>query len=321
MTAAAAAGAPLVSVVIPAYNMAGLVAEAIDSVLAQDYPRVELIVIDDGSSDGSADVLARYAGRCRIESQPNAGQVRTLTRGWALATGDILGFLSADDVLRPGAVSRAVATLAARPEAVLTYCDFVTIDGRSREVRRIRTPEFDYAEMVCRFVCPPGPGAFFRRAAYEATGTWDDSLRVMLDYDYWVRLGLLGPFVRIPEVLAGYRVHEGSQTFAGYDEKASAEPVLILTRLFGSGRLPPALQARRAEAMGYAHLVSAQLNFRAGRVRAGLGQLRHAWESWPRALASRKALRIALNIALNRLWHRLLWRTRSVREMLWHERG
>src|SRR6185503_111739 len=96
---------PLVSIVIPAYNLGHYVGATIDSVLAQDYPRVELIVIDDGSKDDTREVLARYTGRMRWESQPNAGQVAAMNRGWGMASGEILSWIGADDLLLPDAVS------------------------------------------------------------------------------------------------------------------------------------------------------------------------------------------------------------------------
>jgi glycosyltransferase involved in cell wall biosynthesis len=306
------AAPPLVSIVVPSYNMAEYVAETIDSVLDQDYPAVELIVLDDGSTDETRAVLEKYAGRIYWESQQNMGQVETLTKGWRIAKGEILGFISADDYLLPGAVAKAVEVLRANRDAVLCYCDFVLIDGESHVIRTVRTPDFDYDEMVLKFVCPPGPGAFFRRSAYARTGPLNKAARVMLDYDYWVRLGLLGPFVRIPEVLAAYRVHETSQTFGGFDESKAAEPVEIIMRLYASGALPARLQAREDEALANAYLVSSQLNFRAGRVRAGFRQLDRAWRHYPRALFSRKAVRLALNVVFNRLGHRLLWRMREI---------
>src|SRR5437764_14102134 len=103
------AEAPLVSIVIPSYNHARYLAAAIDSVLAQDYPRVELMVIDDGSTDGSSAVLERYRGRFRWETQPNRGQAATMNRGWRMSRGEVLAYLSADDTLASDAVSKSVA--------------------------------------------------------------------------------------------------------------------------------------------------------------------------------------------------------------------
>ena len=156
---------PLVSIVIPAYNLGRYLGEAIESVLSQEYKNIELIVLDDGSTDNTRSVLDKYAGRIYAETQPNIGQAKTLNKGWRMSKGDILGFISADDALLPGAVTKSVACFAAHAEAVLTYCDFKLIDADSRPIRRVRTPEFNYDEMLVEVICPPGPGAFFRRSA------------------------------------------------------------------------------------------------------------------------------------------------------------
>lgn len=303
---------PLVSIVVPAYNHAAYLDQAIHSVLAQDYPRVELIVLDDGSRDHTREVLARYGDRFHWESHPNMGQSATLAKGWAMARGEVLGYLSADDLLEPSAVREAVATLAAHPEAVATYCDFKLIDPQSRLVRRVTTPEFSYRDMLVAVSCPAGPGAFFRRAAYARTGPWNPALRQMPDYDFWLRLGLLGPFVRIPKVLAGFRVHEESQTYSRTSPERAAEPVAIVAGVLARPDLPAAIAPVRRVALANAHLVSAQLHLRAGRLTAGVGAVRQALAcSAPQVFAPR-VLRLLLNAAFNRLGHRLLWRAKAV---------
>jgi glycosyltransferase involved in cell wall biosynthesis len=302
----------MVSIVVPAHNLGRYLGEAIQSVLNQDYPNIELIVLDDGSTDNTRSVLEKYAGQIHAESQPNMGQVNTLNKGWRMSKGDILGFISADDALLPGAVGKAVACLEASPDAVLTYCDFNLIDADSRPVRRIRTPEFNYDEMLVDVICPPGPGAFFRRSAFEAVGLWDSSLKIMLDYEYWLRLGLRGRFIRIPEVLALYRVHDVSQTFAGFDESRAQEPVSVVSRAFEMQGLPKRLLRRKREALSNANLVSAQLNLRAGRVRAGFLRLRDAFFLYPWNLFTRRSARRLLNVLFNRLGHKTLHRLRPM---------
>src|SRR5436309_8635113 len=114
---------PLVSIVTPVYNQSDYLAEAIESILAQDYPHLEYIVINDGSTDRTVEVLAKYSGRVRWESQENLGQAATLNRGWRRSIGSILSYLSADDVLLPGVVSSAVRILSQNPDAVMAYPD------------------------------------------------------------------------------------------------------------------------------------------------------------------------------------------------------
>jgi len=303
---------PLVSIVIPSFNHERYLAAAIDSVLAQDYPHVELIVIDDGSTDRSAEVLRRYGTRFHWEVQANQGQVATQNRGWLMSRGEILAYLSADDVLLPQAVTRSVSCLRSNPDAVLSYCDFNLIDPNGRFIRRIRTPDFSYRDMVVKMICPPGPGAFFRRSAFEKTGLWDDGLRTMLDYDYWLRLGLQGRFVRIAEVLALYRVHPGQETFSRMNERMSEEPVRVVSRLFDSPALPRELLAFKGEALSNAHLSSAQLHLRGRRYGLGMRSLRQAFQLCPRNLFTWRMVRLSVNVLFNRTIHRALWRINSV---------
>lgn len=299
--------APLVSIVIPAYNHAGYLDEAIQSVLAQDYPNIELIVLDDGSTDATPDVLKKYAGRFHWETQRNAGQAATLNRAWAMARGEILGYLSADDLLLPGCVSAAVGLLRDSPEIVLTYCDFKLIDPHSRVIRAVRCREFDYREMVVNLICAPGPGAFFRRAAFQRAGGWNPALRQMPDYEYWLRLGLAGPFKRIPRLLASFRVHEGSATFSATPPEQAEEPARILRDYFSLAEIPAAIRQLEARAISNALLVAAQLHLRAGRYRAASGCVRHAASLYPGNLLQPRVVRLLANGLFNRLGHGLLW--------------
>lgn len=302
---------PLVSLVIPAYNHGIFVAEAVRSVLAQDYPAVELIVIDDGSTDDTSAVLTNLGSGFYWETQPNAGQARTLEKGWRLARGEVLGYLSADDVLAPSAVRESMAELAAHPEAVATYCDFNLIDPASRVVRRVETPDFSYRDMLVNVSCPPGPGAFFRRAAYEASGPWNPAYRQMPDYDFWLRLGLNGCFIRIPRVLAGFRVHEASQTYSRTTPERATEPVRIVDQILRHPDLPPELRTQGRHARANAHLVSAQLHLRAGRILSGGRDVAVALRYAPGSVLSQRVLRLLANAMLNRAGHRLLWQVKS----------
>ena len=307
---------PVVSIVVPAYNHGAYLREAIDSILGQDYPHVELIVIDDGSTDGTKQILASYGNRFHWESQSNQGQVATLNRAWTKSRGDVLGYLSADDVLLPDAVGAAVRCLEQNPDAVLTYSDFNQIDPHSAVVRRVTTPEFDYRTMAVKFVCPPGPGAFFRRSAIAKAGFWDTELRQMLDYDYWLRLGLCGRFIRIPTVLAAYRVHPDSQTFASSSQIRAEEPVTIVRRFFDRSDVPGDIRMFRNQALGNAHLQSASLYFRTGNPFSGIREMGRAFLLWPLNLFTLRTLKLFFNVIFYRTGHRVLWLCRAVLKKL-----
>lgn len=303
---------PLVSVVIPAYNHGNFVAEAVRSVLAQDYSAVELIVIDDGSTDDTNEVLENLGGGFRWERQPNSGQARALEKGWRLAQGEILGYLSADDVLAPSAICESVAELTAHPQAVATYCDFNLIDPESRIIRRVKTPDFSYRDMLVNVSCPPGPGAFFRRATYDAAGPWNPAYQQMPDYDFWLRLGIYGYFIRIPHVLAGFRVHEASQTYSRTTPERASEPVRIIEQILQHPDLPPELNSQSRYALANARLISAQLHLRAGRILSSGRDIATAWHHAPNAVLSPRVLRLLVNALLNRVGHKMLWYLKSL---------
>ncbi|MDB5825055.1 MAG: glycosyltransferase [Herminiimonas sp.] len=300
---------PLVSVVIPAYNHGTYLDAAIHSVLAQDYLRVELIVIDDGSTDHTREVLKGHEGRFHFESQPNSGQVATLNKGWQLSRGDILAYLSADDLLLQSAISSAVNCLKENPDAVLAYCDFNLIDPNSKIVRQVTTSDFDYGEMVSKLLCFPGPGAFFRRSAFEKAGLWDKSFRQMPDYEYWLRLGLCGRFVRVPKVLAAFRVHPTSLTFIS---SSPDEPIKIIKNYFGRTDITDEIRALKNKTLSNAHLLSAQLYLRAGCYRLGALNLRDAFILDRTNFYTLMLVRRIANALFNRVGHKVLWNLKKL---------
>ena len=298
----------LVSIVIPVYNGEDYISSAIESVLQQDYPNLELIVLDDGSTDGTQIILKRYNDRFYWETHPNMGQANTLNKGWAMARGEILSYLSADDLLTTQAVSRSIHYLNNHPDAVMTYCDFNLIDPDSNIIRRARPPDFDYKDMVVNIDCPPGPGVFFRRHAFESAGGWNSNYRQMPDYEYWLRLGLFGKFVHIPEVLASFRIHDESQSFAKGDSQKSDEPIRIISEYFSKqSDIPVSILDNQSEAFANAHLVSFQLHWRSGRYRDGILKVIKAINIYPGVVFRKKTIKLIRNALFNRLGHHILW--------------
>ena len=170
------AGWPTVSIITPTYNRAGLLRETIDSVLAQDYPHIEYLVFDDGSSDATRELLESYAGRLRWVTRPNAGETATVNEAFALVSGDLSGVINSDDPLLPGAVRRLVECFRALPDAVGVYPDWATIDEQHRFVSAHRLPGYDLVSMLNGISWALGPGTFFRRDVLARIGGRDASL-------------------------------------------------------------------------------------------------------------------------------------------------
>jgi hypothetical protein len=204
---------PAVSIVLATHNRSEWLRRAMDSVLEQDHPDLELLVMDDGSSDGTPELLRAYAERhprerFRFFRHHNMGQARTLNRGYELARGDILGYLSDDDMLAPGAVSRLVSALD-DPELVAVYPGYRIIDEAGEVIDTVRPVPYSPLESFRRVDTVIGPGCLVRRDALLSTGGWDPELRFMGDFVLWIKVGLAGRVARLPEPLASWRRHGG----------------------------------------------------------------------------------------------------------------
>lgn len=264
---------PLVSVITPTYNRASYLPETIESVLSQDYPNFEYIVLDDGSQDNTIEVLKQYDNRIIWESHPNMGETRTVNKGFSMAKGEFFVVVNSDDPILPGLLTKTVAMMQAQPELLVVYPDWITIDQDSNEIERLPTPDYDYLTMLRTHYCNPGGGAVIRRRAYELEGGRDPQFTYVGDYDYWLRVGLHGPFARLPEYLATFRVHPDSATQSAKGEKMGKEHVTMLKALFRRKDLPPEVRAIKAEAMSIGYLVAANIIFDSGAPEKARGYL------------------------------------------------
>lgn len=246
---------PLVSIVTPAYNQANFLRDTIESVLAQDYPRVEHQVIDDGSTDHTAQIMADYAARgVACETQTNRGQTPTINKGWERSTGDILTWLNSDDTLLPGALTKAVEYFQKHPDIGIVFGDtlFTTEDGTPIERSKPRA-EFDYREFVLKCDNPIAqPSAFIRRSVVESVGPLDPSFYYFMDWDFWLRAGLRHKIAYTPELLSTYRLHSESKTVA-QSTKAAPELEYMYRKFFARDDLPAEIRQieRRAKVNMY----------------------------------------------------------------------
>jgi len=202
---------PLVSVVTPCLNSARYLEETIESVLAQDYPRIEYIVMDGGSTDGSLEILKRYEGRLRWVSKPDLGTADAINRGFQLSHGEIFAFLNGDDIYLPGAVSTAVEHLRDTPGAAAVYGDAWWVDETGHRLALYPVRDFDPALLAQEcFICQPA--SFLRREAFQNVGGVDPDLDVTFDYELWMRLARTYEMRRIPTPMAHSRMHPANKT-------------------------------------------------------------------------------------------------------------
>lgn len=220
--------APLVSIVIPVYNGANYLREAIDSALAQTYPRVEVLVVNDGSTDGGATAaIARaYGERIRYVEKANGGVSSALNVGIREMRGEYFSWLSHDDLYRPERIATQVAVALRHPTAVL-YGDVENIDPAGRTLGGRRVAAHPPSMRLAIIMGDPVHGltVLIPRACLARVGAFDEHLRTIQDYDMWFRLAAHFPFVHVPGFLARYRVHpsQGTQTIGARYEECVAQ--------------------------------------------------------------------------------------------------
>ncbi|HUI88911.1 MAG TPA: glycosyltransferase family 2 protein [Anaerolineales bacterium] len=209
---------PLVSVVTPSFNQARFLEATIQSVLSQNYPRLEYIIVDGGSADGSVDIIKKYLGRLAWwTSEADQGQTDAINKGFAHAKGDILAWINSDDTYEPGAVSSAVDFLRDHPEVGLVYGDANYINEDSRMIGRFPAAQTDLARLRRGYVHIPQQAAFFRSALWREVGPLDPSFYFAMDYDLWVRLAARSQVKYIPQTWANFRLHTFGKTIRADD--------------------------------------------------------------------------------------------------------
>jgi glycosyltransferase involved in cell wall biosynthesis len=222
---------PTVGIVTPTLNARRWLRGAIDSVLAQDYPHIDYLVMDGGSTDGTRELLEGFGDRMRWVSARDGGQADAVNRGWARVEGSILAFLNADDAYLPGAVTAAVDAFERDRRPGVVYGEGELVDERDRSLGRYATAgpglvDFAGACPICQ------PAAFVARDALERAGGLDARLQFAFDYDLWIRLASRSRLRRIDRPLAMARMRADSKTL-GSRRAAYRETIEVAKRRLG----------------------------------------------------------------------------------------
>jgi glycosyltransferase involved in cell wall biosynthesis len=262
----------VISVIIPAYNVAGFVREAVDSALAQTFRDIEVIVVDDGSTDGSADTLSDLEDhRLRVIRESHAGSAAARNAGLRLASGELVAFLDGDDRWAPQNLERQSAFLENHPEVDMTFGHSLMVDEEGRSLG-FKMSSFAGAMSLSRLLraneIGNGSCLLLRREALDRAGWFDTKLTACVDIDVWMRVASLRPgnVVAIPEVLTFYRRRQ-AQISSDWRRMEAA----YLQVLEGLRRVAP-LEVRREENRS-----------RAGRYRYYARLAREAGETWTAA--------------------------------------
>ncbi len=222
---------PFFTIVTPSYNQDRFIEATLQSVLTQDYPHKEYLVLDGGSTDGSVDIIKRYADRLDYwVSESDRGQSHAINKGFARSRGDVLGWLNSDDTLLPGALTIVAQTFAAHPEIDLVYGDFVYTDPDGQYLRRRHVfSNLSYTTLWHHDYLGQ-PAVFFRRTLWERVGPLDEKLHYCMDWDLFLRMWKVCRPLHIPHVLATYRLDPSTKSGAEDSEKMTQVVHLVQKR-------------------------------------------------------------------------------------------
>lgn len=210
---------PLVSIITPSFNQAQYLEATIQSVLGQDYPRLEYIIVDGGSTDGSAAVIKKYEGRLAWwVSEQDKGQTDAINKGFNRANGEILAWLNSDDTYNPGAVSAAVKFLMDNPEIAMVYADCDFINEQGGVIGKFNSAQTDHHRLREGYVHIPQQTMFFRAKYWKELGPLDPSFYFAMDYDLWTRISARAPIKYLRgQTWANFRIHNFGKTSSADD--------------------------------------------------------------------------------------------------------
>ncbi len=290
-----------ISIVTPSFNQGKFIRRAINSILDQDYPDLELLVMDGGSTDETLSILAEFAERISWRSEADRGQSQAVNNGWRLASGEVLGWINSDDLLLPGALQTVADYFQNHLEAQWLYgkCHYIDAVGRYLRDYPARSYNFDHlVKNVQNFI--PQPAVFFRRQALGEIGFLNEDLHFVMDLDFWLRFGLRSPAHYLDVPLACLRVHQDAKSIAAF-EKFSRELIEVIQAFFARPDIPENIMRLKRESLSNAFLLAADMNFWAGNL---LSARRYAMQSWK--LRPFRLRRLTLYLLLGKLGERLV---------------
>lgn len=205
---------PLFSIITPSFNQADYLEATLQSVLGQDYPHLEYMVVDGGSTDGSVAIIKKYADRLTWwVSETDRGQAEAINKGFARAQGELVGWINSDDLFLPGTLSKVAQAFTENPLVTMVFGDVISINERGETINIMRYGNWGLDELLA-FNIIGQPAVFFRRTALETAGYLDLSYHLLLDHQLWLRLVQTGKMFYLPHPLAAARFHAQAKNVA-----------------------------------------------------------------------------------------------------------
>jgi glycosyltransferase involved in cell wall biosynthesis len=252
-----------ISIITPSYNQAGFIAQALESVQAQQYPDVEHLVLDNQSTDGTKDVLKKYS-HLKVVCEADGGQSDALNKGFKMASGDIIGWLNADDRYLPGSFKAVADFFTANPSCDILYGDYRLINEAGEVLSYRKELGFDlFMLKYLHVLYIPSTTTFFRRRIFEENNLLDISYHYAMDYEFFLRLALKGyKFCHVSAFLADFRIHQESKSQKQLlKQKQEMEQALLHQDSYLSQLEHPRRQVMRTGLMALARLKRYVLKF------------------------------------------------------------
>lgn len=270
----------LVSVIVPVFNGINFIDFAIKSIINQDYNSVEIIVVNDGSLDGTGEYLDKLnVDNLKIIHTENRGQSNAINLGIKSAKGSIVGYLSADDIFHPKLISSVFKEFQKNSKIICVYPNYNLINTKGKILKNVIVPTFNKKTMIEDLYCFPGPGAFFYKSHFMILKGWDRSFSQIPDLEFWIRLSKYGKFKGIDNVHASFRIHEQSGSVKKISFRKSIETIILAKKLMGEG-----FNSRKINSN--AHMIAAFHNLKSNRFLIGIKFILISIISWPKILMS-----------------------------------
>lgn len=248
---------PRISIITPSYNQAKFLEQTILSVLDQDYPDIEYIVMDGGSTDGSVEIIKKYAGKLEHwESVKDKGQADAINKGFARASGDIVAWLNSDDFYHPRALRSAVQVFDENPDVVLVYGNMLAVDENGATFNTLNYKQLTLEDLLC-FQIIGQPAVFMRRSALQKTSGLNLDFHFLLDHLLWIQIAQHGKILHVNQTWASARYHAEAKNVAKAAE-FGREAFRILGVVSQDQNLAPVLAKVSRRARASAHRVDAR---------------------------------------------------------------